>query len=279
MTLRSPRGGARRSRPSRGDGTLPSGAATPQTDARWIEGPARPSLDADAVDVWRVALDDVPPASSLEALLDDGERGRACRFRGDDLRRRFVAAHAALRLILARYRGARPQDLRFTVGPKGKPHLSDSTSSRRRVEFNLAHSCALALVALARGRAVGIDIERVADDLEHDALADRYFTPREREALRRHPAPARRALFFTFWTRKEAVIKALGQGLSIPLDSFDVSDRASTAAVRWIDSDRALPFPIAVIDLVPASGYAANLAVQSGCRRVRCWRFAFGAQS
>ena len=134
-----------------------------------------------------------------------------------------------LRLVLARYLDVPPAVVRYELGPKGKPHLSGDLA---RIKFNMAHSDGLALVAMTRDLAVGVDIERMRDLPDATALADHHFSERECSALRAAPPPQRSARFLRYWTRKEAVIKASGEGLSRALDAFDVDTAPSSITVR-----------------------------------------------
>jgi 4'-phosphopantetheinyl transferase len=214
----------------------------------------------DEVHVWRAALD--RPAAVVGALwasLDDDERDRAERLRRPPARDRFVVAHGLLRIILARYLAIAPAAVRFSYGVSGKPGLAGDTALR----FNLSHSGPLALYAVASTRDVGIDVERIRSDVDAAALTRRFFTPREAAALAHLPAAARLPAFFTGWTRKEAVVKAGGEGLARSLAEVDVGDATEVDGPdgrRW-----------RLEDLTPAPGYAAALAVEGGDWRLRCW--------
>jgi 4'-phosphopantetheinyl transferase len=123
-----------------------------------------------------------------------------------------------LRTILARYTRIDPRDLAFSSGLHGKPHLNQSD-----LHFNLSHSEHIALLAVTRDTEVGIDIEHIDPRRTTEDIAARYFSPAEQTELANYPGEERRPAFFRCWSRKEAVIKALGEGLVCPLDSFDVS--------------------------------------------------------
>jgi 4'-phosphopantetheinyl transferase len=156
--------------------------------------------------------------------------------------------------LLARYLGARPEDLRFAYGSKDKPRLAGDRS-RQDLQFNCSHSAELALIAVTRGREIGVDVERVRDDVRCSELATRYFAPAEAMALARETPDKQRDLFFRYWTGKEAWIKAEGGGLSIPLRQFEV---------RFSSGDRPAP----VVTLADASGdllgYVYPLRVAGG---------------
>jgi 4'-phosphopantetheinyl transferase len=224
---------------------------------------APPPLEGDAVHVWRVPLDDEARARELWPLLSGGERARAERFYREVHRRRYVAAHGALRVILATYVGIAPGELEFETGEHGKPALRRAASGAA-IEFNLSHSHDLALVAVARARPVGVDLERWADDVEHLELAERFFSPRERDALRAlaHEPALVAAGFFAAWTRKEAYLKATGHGITRGLHHFDDAlapgERPRLLADR-LDRDAAERWSMAALDAAP--GFSAALVV------------------
>ncbi|MCC6862392.1 MAG: 4'-phosphopantetheinyl transferase superfamily protein [Bryobacterales bacterium] len=206
------------------------------------------------VQVWRVPLE----GGGDPRVLSEQERERAARFRFERHRRRFTAAHTALRSILARATGELPGSLRFAFGPYGKPALESG-----RVRFNLSHSSEVALVALAVDREVGVDVERMRPEITAERIAERFFSPHEVEALRALPEERRFEAFFHCWTRKEAFIKARGEGFSHPLDSFDVSlvpgEPARLLATR---PDAAEASRWSLAELPVPSGYTAALAVE-----------------
>lgn len=232
---------------------------------------ARWTLPADEVHVWQASLDRPESAvRRMARLLSADEIGRAERFVVDRVRRRFVLCRGMLRMILGRYTGLDPARLRFHYD-RGKPSLAGDTD----VRFNLSHTDGLALYAVTRGREVGVDVERVHPLARVERIAERFFSVPERAALRATPSERRLEAFFTCWTRKEAYVKARGDGLAHPLDRFAVSiapgepPRLSAAGdgdvrevARW--SIDAVP---------PAPGYVAALvALGSGWRLVsRSW--------
>jgi 4'-phosphopantetheinyl transferase len=170
------------------------------------------------VHVWHANLE-IPEsaASSLFDLLDPDERERASRFRVPRPREQFVISHAFVRIALGRYLGVDPRDLRFRTTSHGKPELASSD-----LRFNLSHTEAAAVVAITRGRPVGVDVESIRANLDPLELAERFFSPQETQWLRAQPPSEHISSFFACWTAKEAYIKACGEGLSIPLNSFGV---------------------------------------------------------
>jgi 4'-phosphopantetheinyl transferase len=205
-------------------------------------------LKPGSVHVWIVDLESSPATAEV---LSPSELARAARFRFARDRRRFIASHAALREILAAYTGILPASLEFIALPHGKPALVSGD-----LRFNLSHSADLALVALASGAEVGVDIERIRAQLELEAIARRFFSPSETDALLAYPEPERESAFFRCWTRKEAYVKALGGGLTISLASFAVSLDPNRAALL---SGVEAPWTLHSLDVHPA--YCAALAV------------------
>lgn len=162
-----------------------------------------------------------PLLGRLEALLSPAERARADAMAVADVRARFIARRGQLRLILARHLAAPPASLRLEAEPYGKPYLVGCPA----VRFNASSSGDLGLCAVTRDAAIGCDIALREDRLASMEVADRFFSRTERETLRAL-APARRVgAFFDVWSRKEAFVKALGAGLSLPLSDFDVTVR------------------------------------------------------
>ena len=177
----------------------------------------------DAIEIVVVGLALEPAAVRASAsLLSDAERERASRFAFDRDARRFIVGRARLRQLLAARLGVRPESVELVYGPRGKPALANPGRDRD-LRFNLSRRDDLAVYALSSGCEVGIDVEAIRPLPDADAIAARFFSRREHAAYRA-VGPCDRLLgFFQCWTRKEAFIKALGAGLSHPLDSFDVS--------------------------------------------------------
>lgn len=172
------------------------------------------------VDIWHIELaQNEQVIRACRERLSADEIERADRFYFEKDRRHFTVAHAALRQILAGYTGAAPQEIEFSFGSKGKPELLPVGL----IKFNLSHSGNMALIGVAHGVALGVDIEFVKSDFGGQEIAERFFSRHEVSTLLALPVEERTQAFFSCWTRKEAYIKALGEGLSLPLDSFDVA--------------------------------------------------------
>jgi 4'-phosphopantetheinyl transferase len=188
----------------------------------WQPSPDRLALAEDEIHVWRAYVEcDETELLQFEATLSMDEKARAERFVFPPDRNRFIAVHGILRELLGRYVGRPPADLEFDYGPQGKPSLS--AQAQRSVQFNVSHSHGIALLAFALRRQLGVDVELVRPDIAREQIAERYFSPQEVMELRRLPPALQDEGFFLCWTRKEAYIKALGGGLTVPLDSFQVS--------------------------------------------------------
>jgi 4'-phosphopantetheinyl transferase len=174
---------------------------------------------------------DVPEAERepLAALLSDGERARAARFVFPELAHRFTVAHGRLRQVLAPLVGVEPARIEFRAAAGGKPELAGE-AARSQVQFNLSHSGTWAVIGWAYARAIGVDIEVWRPMRDQAALVRRFFSPAENAAYDALPPAQRSAAFFHCWTRKEAYVKAVGRGLGLPLDSFDVSMEPGEAA-------------------------------------------------
>ena len=180
-------------------------------------------LERGEVQVWFGRLDRTPARlARMRTILSPDEAARADRFLMDVHRNRFVAARALLRDLLAGYLAEPPAAIRFAYNQWGKPALAPGFAAAD-VRFNLSHSQDLALYAFALEREVGVDLELIRGDFANERIAENFFSPAEVAALRALPREHQARGFFNCWTRKEAYVKARGQGLSIDLKSFVVS--------------------------------------------------------
>ncbi|HJQ31620.1 MAG TPA: 4'-phosphopantetheinyl transferase superfamily protein [Pyrinomonadaceae bacterium] len=242
-------------------------------DSSWELPPPRPALPGEEVHVWRALLDapEVRVRRLLELLAPD-ERERAARFHFERDRRRFTVARGLLRGILGGYLNSAPEALRFVYGAQGKPALV-AEQNPGGLRFNVSHSEGVALFAFARGREVGVDVERVSSRVSCEEIAGRFFSPGEVARLRALPAELREAAFFDCWTRKEAYIKARGEGLSLPLDGFDVS--LGPGEPTALLANRLDPAEVArwsLRALAPWPGVAAAVVAEGRGWRLKCWR-------
>jgi 4'-phosphopantetheinyl transferase len=220
------------------------------------------------VQVFSVSLDDLPLAAPLSRLSPDESR-RASRFHFERDRRRFAAARGVLRELLGRYLGVDPSALVFSYGPQGKPALA---SPWKGLRFNVSHSGGLALLAFSTDHEIGVDIEQERPVPEMDSIAERHFSPRESAELRLLEERERRRAFFHCWTRKEAFVKAVGDGLSHALDAFDVTlAPGEPARLLRVAGDPEAGRRFRLEGLEPAEGFAAALAVLGRPTRVACF--------
>lgn len=189
----------------------------------WSSTEENPVLQSGEIHIWRAFLSvDHEVLRRLESTLVADEKARAARFIFDRDRYHFIAARGILRELLARYISRAPGTIRFVYGPHGKPAVAD-TDAKLAVRFNLSHSHGIAVIAIGLGREIGVDVELLRSDFAGEDIAKRYFSAQEVHELHRLPPELRTEGFFICWTRKEAYIKARGDGLYVPLDSFSVS--------------------------------------------------------
>jgi len=219
-----------------------------QSPLNWAPGPVHPKLAPGEIHLWRATLESPIRLAGAEAVLSRDELLRAGRFARPGDRGRYIAAHGALRMVLGLYLQADPQSLEFRAGPAGKPALVQTFTDLR---FNLSHSGDLALIAVTRGREVGVDVERVQRDIEFDPIVEHYFDPDEAWDLRTAPPEERVSRFFDLWTRKEACVKADGGGLGAKLHNARFSAQ----------------------NLRPALGYAGAVASEGDEWRLACWHW------
>jgi len=243
-------------------------------DTSWKSPPKNLVLGKNEVHVWRAALN-VQPAQvrRLQQTLTVDELARAVRFHFERDRAHFIVARGVLRTILSRYLAVEPSQLRFSYSLYGKPSLGGEFDAGALC-FNMSHADGLALYAVTRGRDIGIDVERIRMDIANEQVAERFFSTQELAALRALPRNNQSLAFFNCWTRKEAYIKARGEGLSLPLDQFDVSlapgepaallrtSVGSQEAFRWL-----------LRELAPGLGFVAALAVEGQSWQLKCYQW------
>lgn len=246
-----------------------------QPAPHWPPPPADLTLRPDEVHVWRAALDVTGPCLSLlRDTLSADEHARAGRFVFPRDRDHFIAGRGVLRRLLGRYLSRDPSRLSFHYLAAGKPTLLRDVSEDE-LHFNVSHSHGLALFAFARGRAVGVDLEAIRDNYPGDDIARRFFSPREVAALQALPPELRTEAFFACWTRKEAFIKAIGTGLSLPLDRFDVSvNPGEPVALLATRFEPAQASRWQLRELRPATGYQGALAVEGTGWELWCFGWA-----
>jgi len=182
-----------------------------------------PALGEHDVHVWQCWLNDYPESEllRLEKFLSADEKERVARFRFEKNRNEFTLSRGWLRMLLGQYLGVSPAELAFTYSAYGKPAIG--VPAMASLHFNVSHTDGMAVFGFTWNRRVGIDIEKPRENVKVEELAERFFSVAEKQALREVPPENRREAFFRCWTRKEAYIKAIGEGLSHPLHQFDVS--------------------------------------------------------
>ncbi len=237
----------------------------------WLSPPEHPTLADGEVHVWRVPL--CLPDARIEGLwhtLDATERRKAESYRFERHRRRYIAATGALRSLLGRYMGVQAAGVRFVYGAHGKPILA----AERAIEFNLSHSGDLALCAVARGRALGVDVERLRAIDEAEGIAEQFFAPGERAALRELPPSARAEAFLRCWTCKEAYLKARGEGLTASLDRFEVTFASGEPAVGLrVPGEPQEAARWSVRALSPLPDYVGAVVVEGHGWSLRSWEW------
>jgi 4'-phosphopantetheinyl transferase len=222
----------------------------------WQPAPADLTLLSDEIHVWRIDLDQAKPQlQNLAATLSSDETARAERFYFEEHRQRFIAGRGIVRMILGRYLGIKPSQLEFNYQQRGKPVLADRFVDSG-LAFNLSHSQGLGLCAVSCTRQIGVDLEYIRPMSDLEALAKRFFLPREYEMLRSQSPNQQQEVFFRYWTCKEAYLKATGDGLS-QLEQIEVSLTPTEPAKLQISEDWSL------FELVPANNYVAAVAIEN----------------
>jgi|SRR5215472_3952401 len=233
----------------------------------WAAAPPELSLVEGEIHVWRAYLDcGEPLVAELRSTLASDEEARANRYLLVSDQNHFTVARGILRELLGRYVGCTAREIQFEYAPRGKPSLSPELRGLP-ICFNVSHSHAMALFAFSLGHDVGVDVELVRSDFGGNDIAERYFAPQEVQELLSLPTALQAEGFFLCWTRKEAYLKARGEGLQIPLESFYVSltpglpERLHSAdTARW-----------SLRTLRPGERYVGALVVGGHGWSLRCW--------
>jgi 4'-phosphopantetheinyl transferase len=240
----------------------------------WNIPPRNLQLLEHEVHVWKASLETSNSVmQNLERVLSKDEVTQAKRFHFEKDRRHWIVAHGMLRILLSRYSHSDPTQLCFGSNAYGKPFLAFPSLSPP-LHFNLSHSAGLALYAFSFARQVGIDVEHKHADIDCDSLAKVSFLPSEQALLHSLPDNLKLDAFYNCWTRKEAYIKAIGKGLSIPIHKFGVSIIPGEPAVLL--QSREYPGEVtrwSLQDLAPGTAYAGALAVEGTGWRLSCWNW------
>jgi 4'-phosphopantetheinyl transferase len=234
--------------------------------------PAPLALPEGEVHLWRIDLEAVRTNEDRwQQILSSDESARAARFHFPIDRQRFVSSRGLLRTILGGYLETNPDRLSFSYSKSEKPSLGPAYSGSG-VMFNVSHSGGIALIAFARRREVGVDVEQVCGNFDAEALARRFFSAHEQEQLAALPKEEKFEAFFRCWTRKEAYIKATGEGLSLPLHQFDVSIAAGDCdALLSGQPDNADTAPWSLREVAVGPGYVGALCVHGHDWRQKNW--------
>ena len=241
----------------------------------WPAPPVHLALDRESVHVWAVSLR-VPDDTliHLAKMLAPAERRRAESFHFDRDRNRYAVGRGTLRTILGQYLDADPASVALTMGSHGKPLLAGSFA-RSDLHFNLAHCEDLALLAMTRGRIVGVDLERIRAMDGAEEMAACFCSPREYAEFQSLPPGERGTAFFRLWTRKEAWLKATGKGIGQSLETVEVSFRAGQSAcfIHLPEESGAPTSAWSLRELTPALGFVAALALPAEATEISCWQW------
>ncbi len=232
----------------------------------WLPAPTNLTLLPNDVHVWRIELDRPEvQLQNLAATLSSDELTRAHRFHFPEHRQRFIAGRGILRRILGSYLGIEPQQVQFDYQSRGKPVLADAFASSNLL-FNLSHSQGLALCAVNCDRQIGVDLEYIRPMSDVEALAQRFFLPREYDLMRSLPAEQKQEIFFRYWTCKEAYLKATGEGIA-QLEQIEIALTPTEPAKLQTLKDWSL------IEIVPADNYLAAVAVAGFGWQLKYWQY------
>jgi 4'-phosphopantetheinyl transferase len=226
------------------------------------------ALTNDVCHLWWIDLTSGDP-TRLSTCLSDDERARAQRFVQTAHGHEYIRGRAALRTIVSRYLGCGADRVAIETGPHGRPTVSQPAGGRH-CNFNLSHSGSRALLAIANSEALGVDIEQVRTVRDASALAARHYTDAERAWLQQYSGSHEAETFLYVWTRKEAVLKSTGHGLTVAPRTFDVAPHVSEADVSFAPEGRAQQ--LRVQSFVPAQGYCGALAA-SRALPLRAWQY------
>jgi 4'-phosphopantetheinyl transferase len=231
----------------------------------WLLTPKWPALAENELHLWRASLDISPELlDRFEKTLSTAEKDRADKFLVTHARERFIAGRGILRDLLAAYLEIEPRNVDFSYGDQGKPALSPTHKSE--IRFSVSHSQSMALFAIGESSEVGVDIETVKTNFKGMEIASHFFSEEEIAALAKLPPEVQVSAFFSCWTKKEAYVKARGQGLSIPLRSFTVNFADSKQLLK--DEQGAV---WSCFGLEPAAGFLGAVVVAGENWRVKSW--------
>jgi 4'-phosphopantetheinyl transferase len=236
----------------------------------WSLPPDELALSENEIHIWRNPLDrDGFTIKKYGKILSQEEFARAVRFHFERDKRRFVMSRVGLRMVLGWYLGLSPDQIRFHYGEYGKPSLGNEHKGGL-IQFNMAHSSELAICAFVRNISVGVDIEKIRTLPDADQIAERFFSAAEYSDYQTVFDAQKSLAFFNCWTRKEAFIKAIGEGLSYPLHKFEVTlIPDDSAELREIYDDPQEAANWEIRSFIPAQGYLGAVAIREQGLKVR----------
>ena len=245
-------------------------------NAGWHQPPPHMTLASQEIHVWKVPLR--PPEiwlKKLKNLLNGEERERAERYKAPARQEAFVTTRGMLRYILGWYLDTKPEHLKFDMGSHGKPYLVEPPTSPG-ISFNLAHSADLALLAITHDRQVGIDIEHHRQILDYAGMVKRICSPAEQSFLMKIPHESQLTAFLSCWTRKEAYTKAIGKGITFPLNTITVSlTRELPVKLLHVEGHADEPSRWTMCELFPGAGYSAALVGEGQSWTPICWEWSW----
>jgi 4'-phosphopantetheinyl transferase len=248
-----------------------AGEPKQRPDAAWPQPPSRVLFPTGRVDVWRICLDEPRKAGFEGSVLSPDEIARAGRFHFEKDRIHFTQCRSALRSLLAGYLAIPASEIRFEYLSSGKPQLA-AGQNPRALQFNVSHSANMALIAIGSEHRLGVDIERIRGDVDAAELSERFFSLRERAGLQALPEHLRVPGFFACWTRKEAFLKATGDGLSFPLADFSVTTHPDLdPALEEIRGNTEARKQWFLADLSVVDGYRATVTVEGAFSRLETY--------
>lgn len=245
-------------------------------EEHWKAPPSSLQLSPEEIHLWRIDLDSSAIVNSpKQAPLSEDEIGRAARFRFERDRKHFAEARIALRKILARYIPIQAHEIEFDYHQNGKPEISESQNCNC-IRFNVSHSGRFAIIGVTLKREIGVDIEKYRK-MEFLEIARRYFSEREYGELQAIPAPDLQRYFFSCWTRKEALLKGLGEGIANLLDQVSVTLGSGPAEITGFRGNPGASQQWCLMDMNVDPDYAGAIAFEGKFAHIRHW--VFDAQS
>lgn len=223
-------------------------------------------IKSQTIHLWRIVLSELfSQIPDLKTLLSPDELERAMRFKFEIHRQRFIVSRGILRRVLSLYTDIPAQEIQFSYGKRGKPFIEN-----HELQFNVTHSDDLAVFAITKENAIGVDIEKVETNFE-ESVAKRFFSATENEYLQRLPDAEKIIAFYQIWAKKEALIKALGEGLYAPLDTFSVSVNNDIETVSVRQNEELVSYNIKSFFIHP--DYQAAYATNQTVEETKCWQW------